>query len=661
MLFFFLFCLQDNDSIISRDLVTITPAERAESVHSDKTDPEFMVRRFLKDVKEQPDGEEDHPIICEDFPNQGEGEFEDVERESLQGFDQDAVLVKIESTGTPDSLKDRRKMMLQLSNIQKQNKAYQASKQQQAVAVELSPLKTPIPSIISARAPSSIGGAIPSGQRAAPDGYVQDQNVNVRSEGFHNPTSMLGSVPGGLLPSMTWTPTNQVPAHSVTTGHMTSQNGPHLLQHNHQQLSPSPISAANYGNRGSSTASSIQTQSPGDRIRTTTSINNERRRALGAAALNGGYVQSPTFGGQVPGTQVTQLESFGDNSFSLTELPSSDEKNALNLNPQSSLGAHVVSANGYVKDTTTVIGGGREERGALAESGNEDDSLSNEGDSNSVFGDDLIPCSENSVHAVRPRSTVTSGFQSGSSESASPEPPQKSTSSVSSLMSSVSTVVPPSTLNLQAPLTRKDPSPCSSTNFSLPPTLSSNLSSSHLSPHMSHSHSSSSSPAPVTESTYRPSSTGSSGYVTNSSSQSYHSSSATSQTSQTSRLASSELEQELEGAENGPVLRYTVPSLLSCSSKPSSPATSRAAASDWTAKFNNDAPVMLHNSMNTRHGLCSHHLQATNAPVKDYVNTRDVDLNEISTELGELSQVSERSRVTSGHQDVSFAFPASSI
>ena len=659
MLCFFLFCLQDNDSIISRDLVTITPAERAESVHSDKTDPEFMVRRFLKDVKEQPDGEEDHPIICEDFPNQGEGEFEDVERESLQGFDQDAVLVKIESTGTPDSLKDRRKMMLQLSNIQKQNKAYQASKQQEAVAVELSPLKTPIPSIISARAPSSIGGAIPSGQRVAPDGYVQDQNnINVRSEGFHNPTSLLGSVPGGLVPSMTLT--NQVPAHSVTTGHMTSQNGSHLLQHNHQQLSPSPISAANYGNKDSSTASSIPTQSPGDRIQTTTSINNERRTVLGAVSSNGGYVQSPPFGGQVPGTQATRRQSFGEDSFSLMELPSSDKKNALNLKSQSSLGAHVVSADGYVQDTTTVIGGGREERGASAESGNEDDSLSNEGDLNSVFDDDLIPCSENSVHLIRPRSTVTSGFQSGSSESTSPEPPKKSTSSVSSLTSSVSTVVPPSTLNLHSPFTRKaDLSPCS-TNLSLPPSSSSNLSSSHLPPHMSHSHSPSSSPTPVTESTftsgnYRPSSTGSSGYVTNSSSQSYHSSSATSQTSQTSRLASSELEQELEGAENGPVLRYTVPSLLSCNSKPSSPATSHTAASDRTAKFNNDTPVMPHNS-NARH---SNHLQATNAPVTDYVNTRDVDMSKIFTELGELSQASERSRVSADHQNISFVFPVS--
>ena len=645
----------------------MNPAERAESIHSERTDTNYMVHRFMEsvDVKGQPDGEEDHPTICEDFPNQGgEGEFEEVERESLQGFDQDAVLIESESTSTPDSLKERHTMMLQLSNIQKQNKAYQASKQQQAVAVELSPLKTPIPSIISARAPSSIGGAIPSGQRAAPDGYVQDQNINVRSEGFHNPTSMLGSVPGGLVPSMTLT--NQVPAHSVTTGHMTSQNGSHLLQHNHQQLSPSPISAANYGNKDSSTASSIPTQSPCNRIQTMTSINNERRTVLGAVSSNGGYVQSPTFGGQVPGTQTTRWQSFGDDSFSLMELPSSDKKNALNLKSQSSLGAHVVSADGYVQDTTTVIGGGREERGASAESGNEDDSLSNEGDLNSVFDDDLIPCSENSVHSIRPRSTVTSGFQSGSSESASPEPPKKSTSSISSLPSSVSTVVPlPSTLHLHTPLTRKDPSPCSSTNLSLPPIPSSNLSSSHLPPHIHtyQPHSPSSSPAPVTESTittgnYRPSSTGSSGYVTNSSSQSYHSSSATSQTSQTSGLASSELEQEVEGAENGPVFRYTVPSLLSCSSKPSSPTTSCAAASDWTAKFNNDAPVMLHNSMNTRHVLCSHHLQATNAPVTDYVNTRDVDLSKISTELGDLSQASER--VTDNHHNISFVFPVSS-
>lgn len=175
---------------------------------------------------------------------------------------------------------------------------------------------------------------------------------------------------------------------------------------------------------------------------------------------------------------------------------------------------------------------------------------------------------------------MTSGFQSGSSEStSSPEPLNKSTSSLSSLSSSASTVLPPSTLNIHAPVSRKDVSPCS-TNFSLGlQTPLTNLASDSFPPHSSHSHSSSISPTPVTESTfiapaYRPSSTGgSSGYVTNDSSQSYvyHSSSATSEISRTSALAPSELEQEfnLEGVEGQ---KYTLLSLLSCNSESFSPA-----------------------------------------------------------------------------------------
>ena len=246
------------------------------------------------------------------------------------------------------------------------------------------------------------------------------------------------------------------------------------------------------------------------------------------------------------------------------------DKSAPNLNPRLPLGTstHILCSDGYVQDPTSLSIGGdkREERGPSTESGNEEDSLSNEGDSNSVFDDDLIP-SENPTHSMRPRSTVTSGFQSGSSESASsPEPPKKSHSS-----SSIS------------------PTPVIKSTFT------------SINP------------------TYRPSSTGgSSGYITNESSQSYtyHSSSATSQTSQTSGLAPSELEQELN-LEDGQ--KYTIPSLLACGSKSSSPAISRAAGSNWTA---NDTSAMQTDFINARHPSHGHHHQASNDAVMDYVNTK---------------------------------------
>jgi hypothetical protein len=146
---------------------------------------------------------------------------------------------------------------------------------------------------------------------------------------------------------------------------------------------------------------------------------------------------------------------------------------------------------------------------------------------------------------------------------------------------------------------------------------------------------------------------GSSGYVTNESSQSYtyHSSSVTSQISQTeSGVVPSELEQEFN-LEDGQ--KYIVPSLLSCGSQSSSPAISQATGSKWTAT---DTSAMQTDFMNTRHH--SHHLQATSATVMDYVNTSDVDLSKISTDLGVLPQASDRA--STGDQDVSFVFPTSS-
>ena len=197
----------------------------------------------------------------------------------------------------------------------------------------------------------------------------------------------------------------------------------------------------------------------------------------------------------------------------------------------------------------------------------------------------------------------------------------------------VTDIVPPSTLNAHAPSPlKKDEIAPSSTNFSLLQISSDNLSSNNsFAQHTPHLHSSSSvSPTSVVESTftstnptYRPSSTGgSSGYVTNESSQSYtyHSSSSTSQTSQTSGLAPSELEQELK-LEDVESQKYTIPSLLVCGSKSSSPAISRAAGSNWTA---NDTSAMQTDFANTRHRSHGHHLQATSVTVMDYVNTRDV-------------------------------------
>jgi hypothetical protein len=591
-------------------------AERAESVHSANTDTEYLVRRLLKDVEGQPDGGEDKTIICEEeyADHHRDGEFKgvDVERESLHGFgDAEEMAERESSSSSMNSSSLEEKMKTMLSNIQKDNQAYQASRQQE-VAVELSPLT----SLIS---PSSSNGAVPlsNRQRIAPDGYVEDQRVSVGCEGFRNPVcppSLLEGIAsnGGPVPPTTSTPTNPIPAHNGLVASHTNV-GPHL-QPNQQQKSTQNLNL---------------------------------QPSLGAHNLSAsGYVQ-----------EAASMTSGGD-------------KSTLNLNPQPPLGTtstHNLSSGGYVQDPTSMsVGGKREERGPSAESGNEEDFLSNEGDSNSVFDDDLIP-RENPAHSMRPRSTVTSGFQSGSSESASsPEPPKKSTSSLSSLLSSgASTVVPP---NIHTPSARKDEISPSSTNFSLLQTSSDNLSSNtSFAQHTPHSHSSSSiSPTPVIESTftntdpvtYRPSSTGgSSGYVTNESSQSYtyHSSSATSQTSQTeSGLAPSELEQELN-LEDGQ--KYTlIPSLLACGSKSSSLAISRATGSNWTA---NDTSVMRADFANTRHCSHGHHLQAASARVIDYVNTSDVDPSKISTEVGGLSQTSKRRTTASNHQDVSFVFPVS--
>ena len=686
--------------------------ERAESLRSVRTDTDFILSRYIKDIKEQPDGREDDPIMCEDYTgHHGDGEFEDVERESLQGFGDDEELVEADSASIAGGTSPRdRSRKLMLNGTPMQNQPHQSSMRRDE-AMEMSPLRTSptvIPSIVSSYTPSSSTGVpLPESQRTIPDGYVEDQNINVKSEGFSNPVctpSPLESIAGrgGPVPPATSTPTNQTPAHS---GHMTSHMiGPHLQLRQQQSVTP-----ANHTPRTSRTASLAQMQPSRDESQTAML----RTVSTAAEPSNGGYVQQSS---QLPGIQVIPQPPFagGGSSFNLIDLSSNSENSTQNLSLQPSLGAHTLSADGYVQEPASMTSGGdssvrnlnsqpplgtsahtltsdgyvreppsmtdrgemegylrepasitdggeREERGPSAESGNEEDSLSNEGDSNSVFDDELIP-SENPVHSVRPRSTVTSGFQSGSSESTSShEPPRKSTSSTSSLLSSVSTVAPPST-QCHAPAVRKDDdaSP-SSTNFSLilQQTSPSNLSSDSFLPHSPPSLSSpSTSPTPVTESTfvstaanYRPSSTGgSSGYVTNESSRSYtyHSSSATSQTSQSSGVAQSDLEQvsNVEGADGRQ--NYTIPSLLSCSSKSSSPAVSRTA---WTTSD------MSIDSTNTRH--YPHHLQATKATVTDYVNTSDVDLNTISTELGALSQSSARDRAGTGDQGVSFFFPTS--
>ena len=619
--------LRDNDSITSRDPVD-PAAERAESVHSARTDPEFMVRRFMKDIEGQPDGDEDHTMCEEDYTGHlGDGEFKDVdvERESLQGFGDAEEMAELESRSSSvnsSSLEDQQKVKTLLSNIQKENQAYQASKQQE-VTVELNPLRSH-PSLTSPSSTNANGGVpLSNGQRIAPDGYVEDLNISVGSEGFHNPTcppSVLEGVAvnGGLVPPTTSTLTNLIAVHSShVTSHM---NGAHL-QPNRQQ----------HGSR---------TSTPGQSSRDGNQMGMNRTVSSAAAPSDGGYLQSS----QLPGIQVIPRQPLvgGNSSFNLINLSSNNENSIQSSNLQSSLGGHNISANGYVQESASMTNGGikstlnlnrqpplgtsthilssdgyfqdptslsvggdkREGRGPSTESGNEEDSLSNEGDSNSVFDDDLIP-SENPAHSMRPRSTVTSGFQSGSSESASsPEPPQKSHSS-----SSIS------------------PTPVVESTFT------------------------------STDPTYRPSSTGgSSGYVTNESSQSYtyHTSSATSQTSQTSGLASSELDQELNLKD---VQKYTIPSLLVCGSKSSSPAISRAAGSDWTA---NDTSAMQTDFVNTRYYSHSHHLQTASATVADYVNTSDVDPSKVSTDLLEaLSQSSDRASTSTGDHGVSFEFPTS--
>ena len=646
--------LQDNDSITNQDLVSVgPPVERAESTYSDGTDlAPFSIRRFLND-KDEPDGIEDPPNVYEELPPQGEG-MEEEERDCLQGSSDHVVLIETESDST-GSLEDRHKMML--SNIQKENQAYQASKGKEE-AVELSPLTTPS-TLIST--PSSISNPLPNGHRPAPDGYVVE---HAKSEGFHNLSCTqpgLGNMSTGLTPPLAEINSNHNQAHHVITSHVTALNVSQIQQH--QQLQQ-PLTAARTVGVASSgdghlqtplmggcVTNAVPTPSPGDRNSSLTMVVGDERSTLGATSSSGGYVQAPFLGGFVPDMQETlQQPLLGDSS--LTELSLSDEKTMLHLQSQSPLVTHTPSADGYVHGVSTGVE--RRGRGASAESGNEDDSTSNEGDSSSVFDDD-VPSSDLGVHSIRPRSTVTSGFQSGSSESTSPEPPNKSTSSSVSAVphspTSVSTL--PLTNTQVRPPSGKGDCSTSILNTSLLQTSSSSNPASNSLPHP-HTHSSSNSSQVQTTdfvSAYRPSSTGSSsGYMTNTRSQSYYSSSAN---SQTTKCTSDELDQELEGDEEDPSSKYTVPSLLG-SSKSASPAIPRATVSDWTAK---DVPPpqlpVQHAFYNTHHHLAA----AASHPVTDYVNTKDVDLNNIATTLGQLSQTSER---VTDHQEVSFEFPTCS-
>ena len=698
--------LQDNESISDRDLVTVNGQDQPESVHSFGTDltrpVSYQIQRFLED-KVVADGEEDHPSMCDTLSHQGEGMMEEIERGSLQGSADNnggvTVQVETESTGSTGSLKERQKMIL--NEIQRNN---QLSKKE-GETVELSPL-TPSTVIASpssvASVPQRFGVPLPNGYHRAmhSNGYVQDVGTDERRDLTCTP-AVARNIPGGVTPPITsWTLTNHNPALNHVTGGYSRLPS---YQHAQTQHATNTVDMTSFIPIQPSQISSIPVQPLGD-VRQTTSFSSGERRTLGDASLSGGYIQSPLEGHEVTSGQyetqrndslpdlndhgertvagVSSLsggyvqssffeaqqqaplssmhvtgQSIGNNSFA--EILSDDD-DVLKSNLPSLMVAHGPFTDGYVCDplATNRGEGEREMRGGLSESGNEDDSTSNEGDLNSVFDYDLI-AGERTVISGRPRSTVTSGFLSGSSESTSPEPPNKLSPPLTpppSPPNSVMAIQPSNTADLSSPhsnnLTSKflqhPPSyiPSSSFTGNLPTSsnLSNDLASLPYSP-------TSASQVPIANniSAYRPSSTGSSGYVTNSS-QSYHSSSGN---SQTSRSASDELSQELEHDKND---LYTVPSLLS-SSKSSSPTLPHVVVTNRTAE---DA-LPEQNSAEASHHLLHLHCSDTHPPFAtadppytDYMNTKDVDLSKIATTFDPLYLTGER---ITDDQGVSFEFP----
>ena len=394
------------------------------------------------------------------------------------------------------------------------------------------------------------------------NGYVQD----VGTDGRHALTCtpiLARNIPEGITPPITsWTLTNHNPALDHVTG---GYCGLPPYQHAQTQHTTKTIDVTSFmpvqpsqtfsipvqslgdvrqmmsfssGERRDASSSSGYVQSPLEghevisgqdethRNDSLSNLNHHGERAVaGVSCSSGGYVQSSFFEAQqqAPSSGMHVIgQSIGNDSFA--EFLNDENDDVLKSGLPSSMVAHVPLTDGYICDpsATNRGGGGREMRRGSAESGNEDDSTSNEGD---VFNDDLI-AGESTVISGRPRSTVTSGFLSGSSESTSPElpnklsppltpPPSPPTSVLAIQLPNTTGLSSPHTNNLASNFLRHPPSYIHSFSGNLPTNLSSNLES-----YQQHSYSpSSTSQVPIANVTaeYRPSSTESSGYLTNSS------------------------------------------------------------------------------------------------------------------------------------------------
>lgn len=120
-----------------------------------------MIVRLLKDVKGQPDGEEDHPSMCEDYTgHQGDGEFEDIERGSLQGFSEATEFVETKNASMAGSGSPHDQCKLMLNDNPMQNQPYQTSAQQHE-AMQLNPVRTSLTRVLPLNS-----------QRIVPDGFA---------------------------------------------------------------------------------------------------------------------------------------------------------------------------------------------------------------------------------------------------------------------------------------------------------------------------------------------------------------------------------------------------------------------------------------------------------------------------------------------------------
>ena len=626
-------------------------ADRAESIISDRTEVEhlrpFAIQRFLNEqgIPEEREEEEDRQNIHDDFSHQGEeGMEEEFEREgSLVGScSSEAGVVENGSTG---SLEKRQNMKNVLSQIQRNN-CNHTKKEESVELISLTP-----PTVVAS--PESLP-ATPNTISSPLVNALPSHHRNYQTLPVHNGYTPKEGLHNILLPAPTSSPHSSAPRINswAKMNHEPNPNG-RVIVSNSGYLPQQPPASMKPQTASDRTPGVTFTRKAGEQRQTTAFNCDDIKPVASEVTSKNSYVLSSAFEGQdTHGGHMTQQPLGAD---SLIDKPFTDMSGYVaEMNSQPLLNSRVTSNDGYIHDSLSSSRNNagyicnslstgtseRECRGKSAESGNDEESTSNEGDSNSVFDDDVVHSGSSAREdcTVRPRSTATSGFVSGSSESASPEPPNKLSPS------------PPPSPPASVPLEDEDLSPLLdnlSHPFADPPSdfapPSSHSQSGGLTGHSSYTSQKPSHVADVV-SGYCSSSTGSSGYATNSS-QSYHSSSAT---SQTSKSTSDDL---LEADE--PSSKYTVPSLL-CSSNSSLQAPSPAPQSEFTnhvlpnhtsLHFVHYSPHPVHKNIQVTPIVC-------NPNTTGYINTKDVDLNTIVTTFDEPS--SDR---TSDHQDVSFHFP----